>query len=66
VFRITDGIVDLEEQDTPLARQLDGASADEVRAALTQAVPDPVAVRYASLPPRVRLATVLASRTAGR
>jgi hypothetical protein len=63
VFRITDGVVDLEEQDTPLARQLDGASADEVRGALVQAVRDPVAVRYASLPPRVRLAAVLASRT---
>jgi hypothetical protein len=63
VFRITDGVVDLEEQDTPLARQVDGASADEVRAALVQAVPDPVALRYANLSPRARLAAVFAAHT---
>lgn len=62
VFRLHRGVVMLEKQDTPLARQLANASFSTVGAAYANAVPHPVALRYRHLPPRVRLAAVLAAR----
>ena len=62
VFRFDDGAVALEEQDTPLARQLENASRDGVTSVFTNAVPDPLAARYAHLRPRARLAAVMAAR----
>lgn len=61
VFRITRGVVDLEEQDTPLARQLAEASPGRVAAVFATAVPDPLAIRYRDLSPRARLAAVMAA-----
>jgi hypothetical protein len=66
VFRVADGVVTLEEQDTPLARQLAKASADGVRDVFARAVPDPVAAQYANLSPRARLSAVIAATTAAR
>jgi len=63
VFRFNDGAVTLEEQDTPLARQLTNASLDHVSGVFATAVPDPVSVRYGHLRPRARLAAVMASRS---
>jgi len=62
VFRFNDGAVTLEEQHTPLARQLTNASLDGVAGVFANAVPDPVAVRYGHLRPRARLAAVMAAR----
>lgn len=64
VFRYNEQAVTLEEQDSPLARQLDDAAAERVRATFAEAVPDPVAERYRHLTPRARLAAVLAARGA--
>lgn len=63
VFRFNDGAVTLEEQDTPLARQLANTSLDRVAVVFANAVPDPVAVRYGHLSPRARLAAVMAARS---
>jgi hypothetical protein len=63
VFRFNDGAVTLEEQDTPLARQLANAWLDRVAGVFANAVPDPVSVRYGHLSPRARLAAVMASRS---
>lgn len=63
VFRFNDGAVTLEEQDTPLARQLANASLDGVAGVFANAVADPVSVRYGGLSPRARLAAVMAARS---
>lgn len=63
VFRITDGVIDLEEQDTPLARDLADLSPVAVTQVFARASPDPLAVRFRDLPPRTRLAAVLATRS---
>lgn len=63
VFRFNDGAVTLEEQDTPLARQLANASLDRVAGVFANAVADPVSVRYGDLSPRARLAAVMAARS---
>ena len=63
VFRFGDGAVALEEQDTLLARQLANASRDGVTSVFTRAIPDPMAARYAHLPPRARLAAVMEARS---
>lgn len=63
VFRSNDGAVTLEEQDTPLARQLANTSLDRVAGVFANAVADPVSVRYGHLSPRARLAAVMAARS---
>lgn len=63
VFRVTRGTVELEEQYTPLARQLDGLSLSAAVGKFADAAPDPVAARFTNLPPRRRLAAVLAARS---
>lgn len=62
VFRITRGVVDLEEQDTRLARNLADLSVSAAKDVFTTASPDPLAVRFNHLPPRARLAAVLSTR----
>jgi hypothetical protein len=63
MFRLNQGAVALEDQESPLARELARATTDAVRAVFSQAVPDPLAVQYRDLLPRARLAAVLTSRT---
>lgn len=63
VFRITDGVVDLEDQDTPLARALADLSPTALTDVFAKASPDPLAVRFRDLSPRARLAAVLATRS---
>lgn len=62
VFRFDRGAVTLEVQNTALSRSLDGASRGGIAKVFAAAVPDPLAVRYASLPPRDRLNAVIATR----
>lgn len=62
VFRITDGVVDLEEQDTPLAPALADRSLAAVEEVFVMASPDPIAARLSHLSARARLAAVLATR----
>lgn len=64
VFRYHRGTVTLEEQDSPLARQLDHADAPRAAAAFADAPPDPVAEQHRDLTPRARLTAVLAARSA--
>jgi len=63
VFRFDRGTVTLEEQHTALAQSLDGASRTNAARVFATAVPDPLAVRYADLPPRDRLNAVIAARS---
>jgi hypothetical protein len=63
VFRVTDGVVDLEDQDTPLARDLADLSPTALTDVFAKALPDPLAVRFRNLSPRARLAAVLATRS---
>lgn len=62
MFRLNRGTVALEDQDSPLARELARATPDAMRAVFAQAVPDPLAVRFGGLLPRARLAAVLTAR----
>lgn len=62
-FRFNEGAVTPEEQDTPLARDLAFAARDEVAEMFATAVPGPLAERYGHLPPRARLAAVIAAQT---
>ena len=63
VFRFDRGTVTLEEQHTALAQSLDGASRTKAARVFATAAPDPLAVRYADLPPRDRLNAVIAARS---
>lgn len=63
VFRVARGTVELEEQDTPLARQLDGQSLAAAAGVFADTAPGPIAARFANLPPRGRLAAALAARS---
>ena len=65
VFRYDRNSVVLEEQETPLARELDKRTITGVTAIFAAAAPDPVAEGYRNLSPRARLAAVLAERSAG-
>jgi hypothetical protein len=60
VFRVGRNGITPEEQDTPLARVLAGASLDGVSALFSAAEPDPVAEQHRNLLPRARLAAVIA------
>lgn len=62
VFRFDEGAVVLEEQATPLSREIANASRDGVASVFANAVPDPLAVRYAHLRPRARLAAVMTAK----
>jgi hypothetical protein len=62
VFRCEHGAVALEEQDTPLARQLARRSRDALVGVFASAEPDPVAVKYRDLLPKARLDAVVAAR----
>lgn len=63
VFRFTKAAVALEEQDSPLAREITRASRNQLVGVFASATPDPVAVPYQHLRPRARLAAVIAART---
>lgn len=62
VFRVGRDGITLEEQDTPLARDVAGASLVEVSTVFASAQPDPVAAQYRHLLPRARLGAVLTAR----
>lgn len=63
VFRFNKGAVVLEEQDTPLAHALGGASRSALTDVFVTATPDALAVRYGDLLPHARLASVIRART---
>lgn len=65
-FRFDRGAVALEDQDSPLARQLARATSDVVRAVFAQAVPDPLALRYRDLLPGARFAAVVRARSSNQ
>lgn len=63
VFRFHRNAVAPEEQATPLARHLEHRSAAGISEVFQNAAPDPLAARYAHLPPRPRLSAVRGQRT---
>lgn len=62
VFRFNDGTITLEEQGSPLARELGHGSRAKIANVFANAAPDPLALRYERMLPRARLAAVIAAR----